>query len=536
MKRKHLLSIVVMIVFCLVLLQQIGASGQSSVKSQPGGIRTLTLMGGVDSELWDTLDIQASWSVFEDMLAEANINLVTEAISAEQYASVLQTRLATETDVPDLVYINQLDSATRVNFGKTGLFLDVRPLVDQYSNGNIKRAQEKYFPSYWGPVVADDGKAYYMPGWNTWMVAGKPGNSLMVPLIRYDWLQKLGLPIPKTMAEFSSTLKAFRADDVNESGSADEVLIFTPTFEYFGPLFGLPKSHIAVDITDNKIKSPWLMKDKLIPYIQWLQDMVNSEVLDVEAFNKPWDYTSNKIKSNMVGCMTGFALTGFYDTMVTDFDGAYLGVVTPNDPNDFYVYGAPGAHGQGSSIAITKYCDDLEAAIDFFDVCHTEEYAILQRFGVEGVSHTVVDGLAMPVEGEGTRDFALSGKASLAGLAGGIVPTFRIEHFEQFLANLGSNPELVAMRQELANTYSSGFPKVYVWGDYQRAMLPDADARRYAELSTDLFTYMDETLTKLALGQYKVADIDIYINQMKKIGLEEAVAIQQKSHDAFIGK
>ena len=121
MKRKHLLSIVIMFVFCLVLLQQIGASGQSGVTSQSGDEpRTLSILGSVDTGYWETRDIQACWSAFEDMLTDANLKLEIEAIPTEQYASVLQTRLATDTDIPDLVFVNQLDSATRVNLGKTG--------------------------------------------------------------------------------------------------------------------------------------------------------------------------------------------------------------------------------------------------------------------------------------------------------------------------------------------------------------------------------------------------------------------------------
>ena len=535
MKRKHLLSIVVMIVFCLVLVQQISASGQNGGTSQPEGPRTLTLLGPVDAEMWETRDIQASWKAYQEILQEANIDLQIEAIPTEQFATVVQTRLATDTDVPDLVRVNSLDTITKVNLGKTGMFLDVKPLVEQYSNGNIKIAQEKYFPGFWGAVVAEDGKSYWMPGWSTMTGWGEPFYSLMVPLIRYDWLKKLGISIPETMAELSSALKAFRSDDANESGEADEVLIFNPSFEYFGPLFSLPKAHIAVDITDNKIKSPWLMKDKLVPYIRWLQDMVNSEVLDIDAFNQPWDYTSGKIGTNMVGGMTGFALTGFYDTMVTDFDGIYLGVVAPQDPNDYYVYGAPPDQVE-SEISITKYCEELQAAIDLMDLSYTPEYATLYRYGVEGVSHTVVDGLAVPVPGLANREFDLTGKASLATIIGSAIPAMRISLFEQFFGSLGTDPEVAEMRKNMGRTYSSGFKNIYVWGEYRRATLPDADAQRYSELSTDLFTYMDETLTKLALGQYSIEDIDTYINQMKKLGLEEAVAIQQKSHDMYIGK
>ena len=148
MKRKHLLTVIVVLVCWLVLIQQISASGQSGVTSQSGGPRILTLLGPVDAEMWETRDIQTSWIAYQEILQEANIDLQIEAIPTEQFATVVQTRVATDTDIPDLVRVNSLDTATKVNLGKSGMFLDVKPLVEQYSNGNIKSAQERYFPGF----------------------------------------------------------------------------------------------------------------------------------------------------------------------------------------------------------------------------------------------------------------------------------------------------------------------------------------------------------------------------------------------------
>ena len=47
---------------------------------------------------------------------------------------------------------------------------------------------------------------------------------------------------------------------------------------------------------------------------------------------------------------------------------------------------------------------------------------------------------------------------------------------------------------------------------------------------------MDETALKLAIGEYKLSDIDKYINQMKEMGLEEMIQIRQQQHNRYIGK
>jgi len=549
MRKKRLLTIVALLLTCIMLLTACGKnSGNSSDATDKMGqntqetssapktleVRKLKLLGFVnDTALWDTRNDQPMWKAYEEMLKEANLELEYEAISQEQYQTVLQTRLATATDLPDLVTVSTLDDPTIINLGKTGILLDIIPLVEQYSNGNIKAMSEKYFKNFWGPVITEDGKAYCLPGWNVMTHSGnQPFYSLMTPLIRLDWLEKLDIPIPQTMDELTAALKAFREKDANSNGKADEVMLFEPSFEFIAPYFGLPKGHVSVDISDNKAKSPWLMKDKLIPYIEWLQDMVKSGVLDVDSLGKPYEYKLQKIKANQVSCQTGFLLTGQYDADVAEYNGAYLGVITPKDPDDFYIYVAP-PDSVVSKTAITKNCKDIQAAIDYFDLVYTEKYATLYRFGVEGISHTVQDGIIIPKKGLGERDFDMSGKAPGATLAPGLLPCLRIEQWEAQTETLGN---YINLRKPLGDKYACGGAKYYVWGNYQQAMATDADAQRLAEISTDLNTYMNETLTKLALGQYKVEDLDIYINKMKELGLEEMVAIVQRNHDRYIGK
>ena len=41
--------------------------------------------------------------------------------------------------------------------------------------------------------------------------------------INNNWLTKLGLPIPKTVDELQTTLKAFKTQDPNGNGQADEI-------------------------------------------------------------------------------------------------------------------------------------------------------------------------------------------------------------------------------------------------------------------------------------------------------------------------
>ena len=191
MRRKPIFRAVALMISCLIFLAACSAPTHPASATPTAGVevRTLTFMGAEGVTDWDTRDDQASWKTFQTMLSGAGLGLEVEAIPQNQYATVLKARLASATNLPDLVQVDELDTATKVDLGRSGLFLDVKPLVDQYDNGNIKVLAAKYFRYFWGPVLTPDGKAYWMPGWLMMTLADKPYYNLDIPLIRYDWLQ-----------------------------------------------------------------------------------------------------------------------------------------------------------------------------------------------------------------------------------------------------------------------------------------------------------------------------------------------------------
>ena len=89
---------------------------------------------------------------------------------------------------------------------------------------------------------------------------------------------------------------------------------------------------------------------------------------------------------------------------------------------------------------------------------------------------------------------------------------------------------------DMGDNHSTGDHKYYYGDNYHLAMATAEEIDVEDQYKPDLYTYMDETIMRLALGQYKVEDIDQYIEKMKELGLEEMVKMYQARHDRFIGK
>lgn len=75
-------------------------------------------------------------------------------------------------------------------------------------------------------------------------------------------------------------------------------------------------------------------------------------------------------------------------------------------------------------------------------------------------------------------------------------------------------------------------PEHRLYHDENVYAIPTADEIDLAnEVSTDLNTYSSELLTKLIMGEKSLEDWDSYIADLKELGLDELIAINQARYD-----
>lgn len=59
------------------------------------------------------------------------------------------------------------------------------------------------------------------------------------------------------------------------------------------------------------------------------------------------------------------------------------------------------------------------------------------------------------------------------------------------------------------------------------------ESKRFATISNDVTTRMDEAIAKIIAGQQPVDSWDQVVQQLKQMGIEEAVKIQQGALDRY---
>ncbi|MDF2939226.1 MAG: extracellular solute-binding protein family 1, partial [Paenibacillaceae bacterium] len=111
-------------------------------------------------------------------------------------------------DIPDVMYINDPFDPLFVQSAREGAFWDLTPYIKEYP-------LLKAFPEGAWVNSQIDGKNFGVPRPRPEEGGGD------FPLIRKDWLDKLGLPVPKTAEDYYKAAKAFIQNDPDGNNQAD---------------------------------------------------------------------------------------------------------------------------------------------------------------------------------------------------------------------------------------------------------------------------------------------------------------------------
>lgn len=131
-------------------------------------------------------------------------------VDASQAATKLSTAIMSG-DYPDV--FNTSPNAF-INYAQTDVIADITDVFEKYATDYLR----EYLNADGGLALQNcmvDGKLYGIPEMQN------PYDSVPMMWIRADWLEKLGLEIPKTIEEFKAVAHAFTYDDPDGNGVDD---------------------------------------------------------------------------------------------------------------------------------------------------------------------------------------------------------------------------------------------------------------------------------------------------------------------------
>ena len=515
------------------------------------------------------------WDDFEAIWAKKNIKIELEYVDADQYATVLQARIASN-DMPDLFEASQLDTATMINLVETGKILAVDDVL-QYSDGTASFALSK--EGYMWPCreknTFSDGKLWYfgqasmLPSVNSthdnFGYNAVTGNTYHMK-VRQDWLDKLNMQMPTTLDEFYEMLVAFQENDVNGNGVKDErMVISTNTCDttwggYFdngvAGWFGLANYVFQLNREDWKAEVPFL-QEGFVPYMEFLKKCVDAGVLYVSD-------NVTKSDTNLTSLMAQDVIAAYLWPAHTDAAGKSDEAVYTTLGKIVGVEGIEpvmsGSRGWKSWVYLGFRNDlDTQLAADFLDIMTSMEWSIFFNYGVEGKSYEILDsGLyeyTGPTDLEECREFGYTDGYNLLG--DGRVPRTAMDAYyqtyngesliwdsydeflnsdyftEYYSPSLGEhNIANLKTWAEQASTLQK-----YNMNSDLDMIIPMATSEEAEILSTyetDLYTYMDELFGNLLSGAWPLENYDSYVEELYTYGLQEVLDVQQARYDRIV--
>lgn len=507
------------------------ASGSASAADGVSHLKIMGTEGWAPCTDWNEVGEYSAFKTLQGWLDEAKLDVEWEVITAEQYPVILQTRLASGNDLPDIVKVHTLDDAALLALAEQGLIIPINEIIDKYSAGPAREAFNKTFPSVRPLTTAEDGNMYWFCNvQNKYYGDNNDANGSFSILYRRDWADALEIDEPENLEEFTQMLRDFRTKDANGNGQQDEILFIDPSSFRTGiaQWFDLATGTIALDPQQNKIVTPW-KNPNVKAYFAYLNSLVNEGILD-PAVAGNYELLTQKRAENKIAAMWDYTNAMWNESTVQAIapDALYAPLM-PLPAVDGVEPASMSEPGQmvWERYAVTKDCKDLEAVARLLDIVYSEDYATLTAFGEEGVNFTYDE----------------EGVMVSCGLSGDELREQRIAEGAMLWNGVLPRVQSVDMRQQVATCDDYKRDVTLALIDYDKkypdqlnnflALPTKEESERINELQANLDTASQELATKLTLGQIPLSDLEKEVEKLDELGLSELLEIAQARYDRY---
>lgn len=182
-----------------------------------------------------------------------------------------------------------------------------------------------------------------------------------------------------------------------------------------------------------------------------------------------------------------------------------------------------------NTVAISKDCENVEAALKFLNYGYTEEGAELFNWGVEGLNwdwqgdQRVYNDTMLNNPDFGTEEASYIYKVHFA-------PKLNYPDVEVH-ANLLKSEGALNSRMQWADD-----PNVDSSILLPPFQLDEEDQATVAEVATPIYTYVDEMTLKFITGAEPLENFDIFRETVKSMGINDVIALEQKGYDTYMSK
>jgi putative aldouronate transport system substrate-binding protein len=238
--------------------------------------------------------------------------------------------------------------------------------------------------SEWDRIRRDDGEIYGI--FNKF----EQGT---LPIVRMDWMEKLGYAEPQDLDDYYDLLKAFKTQDPDGNGKDDTYGLVIGYTLYDSPgifgAYGLKRGFIK-DSSGNLV-APWATEEA-IPVYEWFKRLYAEGILEP-------NFITNKSSNFRDLFMTDKAGMTFYWAAWVGLFNQQVKAKNPDNP--FKARGLTPPKGPGGRLlkagndgfmCIPKYSENKELAFKIAEFWHTYEGNVASTLGILGHDYNMENG------------------------------------------------------------------------------------------------------------------------------------------------
>jgi putative aldouronate transport system substrate-binding protein len=407
-----------------------------------------------------------------------------------------------------------------------GIILKLNDMINLHAPNFSKYLKEN--PTIDKQIRTDKGSIYGFP-----FIRGDA--SLMTfhgPAFREDWLKKLNLPVPTTIDEWETVLRAFRDKDPNGNGKKDEIpfylnyhLVRDPLYVNLVGAWGISGSFYHVN---NKVKFGPIepqFKEMLIKLNQWYKE----GLIDKDFATMDQKLIDAKVTNHLLGSLfmnAGGGIGKFLGLMVNDPSFSLVGAPNPTlKKGEIPAIGSADFPFSGLTVAaITTKAKNPEQIVKWLDYAYSEQGHMLFNFGKEGLSYTMVNGypkytdLIMKNPSGLTLNQAM-GAHFRSSFSGPFVQDKR--YFEQFLA--------YPQQRSAVTQWTKAKNDIRI----PPTTMTASENELFSKIMNDVNTYTNEMMIKFIMGAEPIDNFDKYVKTIKAFGIDTAIGFQERALERF---
>lgn len=480
----------------------------------------------------EDMDTNMFTQEFEDL---TNVHINWETVTEDG----LQQRrnvLFASGDYPDALLGAEIPQQDQMIYGEQGVLIPLNDLIDTYSVELPRLFEEIDWLK--ALITSPDGNIYALPQINECYHCTL-GQKLW---INQTWLDALGLPMPATTEEFEATLRAFKNDDPNRNGIADEIPLSGANTGWNAKVpENLMNAFIYNDGSTETFRVQLLDggvdftpdNEEFKAGLAWLTSLYEQDLIDPSAFTQPAAQLKELAvsKVSILGAVAAGAPTVF-SQMGSKRSSEYVAIPPLKGPDGVqYTYHNPFGISLGQ-FAITSANKNPIETIKWIDYLYSELGTRRALEGREGEEWVKPKAGTIAINGgpaEWKRNVSLQDIQNITWQnipLGAVTSQYRLSE----LAGDPTKTEGFETRlfNETFNKYD-GFQPDEV---FPPLFIPVAYIDEMAKIKKPLLDFVRESMAKFITGVLDIdADWDEYISDLKALDSVRYEEILQIAYD-----